>query len=242
MTAPPFPSAAPPTQSPVPESPRAGHYDADYFAWQRSVGEFSAKANRFRFQPHVAPTDRVVDFGCGGGFLLAALDCGARLGVEVNPVARAEAGRQGIQTVPSAEALPDEWADVVISNSALEHVEHPLHELRTIVPKLRHGGRLVVVVPLETLDARFQPNDINQHLYTWSPLNLGNLVTAAGLIVEQVQASRIMWPPFYRQWYAMLGERGFRRLCALYRAVRVVLSPVVPVGCHAAVVAVARRP
>jgi SAM-dependent methyltransferase len=238
MTAPPRPSPA----APAPDASAAAHYDERYFAWQRSIGEFSAKANRFRFQPHVAATDHVVDFGCGGGFMLAALTCSARLGVEVNPVARREAERQGVPTVASAEQVPDEWADVVISNSALEHVEHPLAELRKIVPKLRHGGRLVVVVPMETLDARFAPGDVNQHLYTWSPLNLGNLVTAAGLVVERVEASRIMWPPFYTHWYALLGERGFRGLCMVYRAVRVVLSPIVPVGCHAAVVAVARRP
>jgi SAM-dependent methyltransferase len=238
MTAPPIPS--PP--APAPDASAAGHYDDKYFAWQRSIGVFSAKANRFRFQPHVAATDQVVDFGCGGGFMLAALTCSARLGVEVNPAARREAERQGVPTVASAEQVPDEWADVVISNSALEHVEHPLGELRKIVPKLRRGGRLVVVVPMETLDARYEPGDVNQHLFTWSPLNLGNLVTAAGLVVEQVEASRIMWPPFYTRWYALLGERGFRGLCMVYRAVRVALSPIIPVGCHAAVVAVARRP
>ncbi|MEP7383494.1 MAG: class I SAM-dependent methyltransferase [Gemmatimonadota bacterium] len=224
------------------DDPSAQHYDADYFAWQRSIGEFSAKANRFRFQPYVSPADRVVDFGCGGGYLLAALACADRMGVEVNPVARQEAERQGITTVPYAELLPDAWADVVISNSALEHVEHPLAELRKIVPKVRPGGRVIVVVPMENLDARYKVDDVNQHLYTWSPLNLGNLVKAAGLVVEDVRASRIMWPPFYAQCYALLGERGFRWLCLMYRAVRVGLSPVIPVGCHAAVVAVARRP
>jgi SAM-dependent methyltransferase len=235
-----------PPASPAPASAAghaaATHYDADYFAWQRAIGEFAARANRFRFQPYIAPTDRVVDFGCGGGYMLAALACGERRGVEVNPAARREAERQGIPTVPSADHLPDEWADVVISNSALEHVEHPLAELRRIAPKLRRGGRLIVVVPMETLDARYTADDINQHLYTWSPLNLGNLVAAAGFVVERVAPSRLMWPPFYRQLYALLGERGFRWCCGLYRAVRVVLSPVVPVGCHSAVVAMARRP
>src|ERR1039458_10189799 len=92
------------------------HYDAEYFGWQRSIGQFSAKANLFKFQPHVKPTDRVVDFGCGGAYLLAALECAERRGIEVNPIARSEAARIGVECFASAEDLPDEWADVVISN------------------------------------------------------------------------------------------------------------------------------
>lgn len=218
------------------------HYDADYFAWQRKIGEFSAKANRFKFAPHIAPGDRVVDFGCGGGYLLAALTCAERLGVEVNPVARTEADRQNVRTVPSSDDLPDAWADVLISNSALEHVEYPLGELRKLWRKIRPGGRIVIVVPLETLDSVYRPDDINQHLYTWSPLNLGNLLTTAGFVVDAVTPSRLMWPPKYELCYSLLGERGFLALCRLYRIVRLICAPIKGVDCHSAVIGVAHRP
>jgi hypothetical protein len=37
------------------------------------------------YAPYIRKTDAVVDFGCGGGFLLDALDCGDKMGVEINP-------------------------------------------------------------------------------------------------------------------------------------------------------------
>jgi SAM-dependent methyltransferase len=220
------------------------HYDAKYFGWQkkRAGAEFGGRANRFKFQPYIKPTDRVVDFGCGGGFLLRALDCGERLGVEVNPVAREEAARQGVKCVPSPGDLPDEWADVIISNSALEHVEYPMGELRALLPKLKHGGRIVFVTPHETLASAWSATDINQHLHTWSPRNIGNLFSRAGFTVESVTASRLMWPPQYERLHRLLGERLFRLTCAAYRVLRLILWPVRPVVSHSSIITVARRP
>lgn len=217
------------------------HYDEAYFAWQRRTGLFSAKANRYKFQPYIRATDRVVDFGCGGGYLLAALQCGERKGVEVNPVARDAAMKNGIAAVGSPAELPDAWADVIISNSALEHCEHPLMELRALLPKVTPGGRLVFVVPHETLEWPYKPGDINQHLYTWSPMGLGNLVKTAGFLVESVSASRFMWPPKPELFYK-LGEPLFLLICRLYRWTRLALSWLKPVDIHSAVIVVARRP
>src|SRR5476651_2149980 len=104
------------------------HYDEEYFRWQGSHGAFSAKATFHYFAPYVRTTDRVVDFGCGGAYVLSALPCRDRRGIEVNPVARKEAERKGIKCVESADELDDDWADVVISFHALEHTENPLGE------------------------------------------------------------------------------------------------------------------
>ena len=219
------------------------HYNGAYFEWQSSsTGAFGGIANRFKFQPHIRPTDRVVDFGCGGGYLLANLECSERRGVEVNPVARDQAIRNGVECVAATEQLPDGWADVLISNSALEHVEHPLAELRKLLPKVRPGGLAVFVVPHETLASKYNPRDINKHLYTWSPLNLGNLFVAAGFDIESVRPSRLMWPPRYQSVFRLVGERVFRVICGAYRGARMVLWPFRPVDSHSSVIVVARRP
>jgi SAM-dependent methyltransferase len=218
------------------------HYDAQYFQWQRSIGEFSARANLFKFQPHVRPTDRVVDFGCGGAYLLAAIKCADRRGIEVNPIARTEAARIGVTCVAATDELPDEWADVVISNSALEHVEHPLAELRRLLPKIRRGGSIVFCVPHETVAWDYKPGDVNQHLYTWSPMGLGNLFATAGFEIDHVVASRMMWPPWYEPIYNAVGETAFHVICRLYRWTRLALQLLKPVDSHASVIVVARRP
>jgi hypothetical protein len=65
--------------------------------------------------------------GAGGGFLIQSLkECDEKLGVEINPLAREEALKERkINLVASCSDLPDMWADVIISNHALEHVFCP---------------------------------------------------------------------------------------------------------------------
>jgi SAM-dependent methyltransferase len=88
------------------------HYDDAYFSWYLPMGLFGAKFKVRSFQPYIAETDRVVDFGCGGGHLLANLSCAERLGVEINPKARKEAKQLGIQTVKEVLELEDDWCSV----------------------------------------------------------------------------------------------------------------------------------
>ena len=55
------------------------HYDDNYFEWQRKSGIFGGLANTFKFKRSITSTDTVIDFGCGGGFLLLNLNCSNRL-------------------------------------------------------------------------------------------------------------------------------------------------------------------
>lgn len=42
-------------------------YNQTYFDYHNKIGEFSGWANYTKFEKYIKPTDRVVDFGCGGG-------------------------------------------------------------------------------------------------------------------------------------------------------------------------------
>jgi SAM-dependent methyltransferase len=150
-----------------------------------------------RFQPMVGNDDVVLDFGCGGGGILASLDCRLRIGVEVNPHAQAAARAKGLAVESSLDEIEPGSVDVVISNHALEHCTQPLMELRRIRDVLRPGGRIVLVLPLD--DWRTQRHairgDVNRHLYAWTPLILGNLLQEAGFAVDSVEIIRSVWPP-----------------------------------------------
>lgn len=190
-------------------------YDSSYYEWQRDVGRLAAAACGFLYEPYVGPRDTVLDFGCGGGFMLARLTCGVRLGVEVNPVAREEAARQGLAAHASLDEVPPGSVDVIISNHALEHVEDPLAELRKMRRILRPGGRLVIVTPFERR-SRWRPGDINQHLFTWSPMNLGNLVGRAGFEVRSAEVVAHRFPPGGLALRRFLGPRLFHLLCLVW--------------------------
>jgi SAM-dependent methyltransferase/predicted O-methyltransferase YrrM len=192
----------------------AGHYGQDYFNWQKHIGAFGGVANLFKFRDFIKTSDTVVDLGSGGGYLLRNVDCARKMGVEINPAARREASlHAGIDAVESPRDLPDGYADVVISNHALEHMHSPLHVLKTLLPKLKVGGKLVLVVPSEPPTQAWEPNDINKHLFTWNPMTLGNLVALAGFKVIQVEAIQHQWVPDFMQAFQRLGEEGFHAAC-----------------------------
>jgi 2-polyprenyl-3-methyl-5-hydroxy-6-metoxy-1,4-benzoquinol methylase len=72
----------------------------------------------------------VLDFGCGGGYLLTALPARRKPGIETNPTARREAETQDLEVYPSLDELSVEQSfTCVISSHMLEHVPNPFNAL-----------------------------------------------------------------------------------------------------------------
>jgi SAM-dependent methyltransferase len=191
-------------------------YSEKYFNWQKNIGAFGGLANIFKFKNYISESDNVLDFGCGGGYLLQNIKCYEKIGVEINQVAREEGQRHGLTIYSNIDEVPDSWANVIISNHTLEHVNSPLSTIKALLPKLQLNGKAVFVVPHQKPNEPYHENDRNQHLYTWNPLTLGNLFKAAGYQVIEVDVIRHLWPRNYTNWYAKLGQKGFDYLCRLY--------------------------
>jgi len=157
----------------------------------------------------------VIDFGCGGGYLLVAIECADSYGIEINDSARAQASKLGIKTVKQTSAIPDEWADIIISNHALEHLFRPLDEIKALFSKLKKGGKMVFVVPQE-INNKYCDADKNQHLYTWSPQNLGNLFKMGGFQIEEVSVIKHRWPPHSVRIRKYFGQNIFNLIAEIY--------------------------
>lgn len=191
------------------------HYRKKYFSWQKKYGEFGGKANLIKFNEFIKPHSKVIDFGCGGGYLLANINCREKLGIEINKDARNEAKKNGIKVYSNHKSIPNNWADIIISNHVIEHVDCPLEELKKIKTKVRKGGLVVFVVPCERYTREYQPADISQHLYTWSPLNLGNLFTKAGYKVIEVKEFAHSWPSNYLWIEHFFGMKVFNLMARI---------------------------
>jgi SAM-dependent methyltransferase len=155
---------------------------AAYAGWQlRAVEALGTEAAR-RFRSLVKADDVCLDFGCGGGRILESLEVGHRIGVEPSEMPAQAARERGIEVFPTLQDVGTETVDVVISNHALEHCREPFQELANMRRVLKAGGRLVLVLPLDDWrrSRRFRPDDRNHHLFAWTPLLIGNLVTDAG--------------------------------------------------------------
>ena len=196
------------------------YYDKKYFEWQKNIGSFGGNANLFKFEKYISPNNVVIDFGCGGGYLLHNIKCKEKWGIEINDVARINAIKNGINAVKYPSDLKNSFADVVISNHALEHVESPYQILKELYPKLRCEGKIIFVVPHQKPSEKFTEKDVNNHLYTWNPLTLGNLFKAAGFKIENVDVIRHTWPPYYTKIRTICGSSIFNVICKFYSYIK----------------------
>ncbi len=191
-------------------------YDAKYFNRQVKNDEFGGWANLSKFNDFIKEDLNIIDFGCGGGQLLKNIQCKNKIGIECNESARKMAVKLGIPVVDSADSIENEWADLIISDNVLEHVLHPLRELKELYRKLKIGGKFVFVVPCESVKFSYKPNDFNHHLYSWSPSNIGNLMVEAGYTVVESKPYIHKWPPFYDKFGKFLGRYLFDLSCRIY--------------------------
>ena len=192
------------------------HYTEDYFKWQGAIGEFGGWANYDKFRDYINKNQVIVDFGSGGGYLLKNIECKNKVGIEVNEKAREKSEEIGVESVASTKLLEENFSDLIISNNALEHTTHPLEELKELYRILKPGGKIVFVVPCESISYEYKSNDINYHLYSWSPMCIGNLFNEAGFNVLESKPYKHKWPPHYDKIAKTFGRKIFNIVCRLY--------------------------
>lgn len=194
------------------------YYNDKYFDdYQKKIGEFGGKANLFKFKKFIKHDSKVLDFGCGGGFLLNNINCSYKVGIEINSVARNFCKSNfNINSYENISEVEDNNFDVIISNHALEHCERPDDILKKLFKKLKKGGKIIIVTPLDSLFFRFDIKDVNKHLYSFSPMNLGNLLVNAGF--NNIKTGTIFhkWPPKYNIIQSFFGWNIFHFFSRIY--------------------------
>lgn len=197
------------------------YYDKDYLDWQlKTVGEFGGLVNSDKFKKTVNENDVLLDFGCGGGFLLKNFNNSNKIGIEPNINAKEIIIKNGNEYFSSPEEvlekIGENCVDTIISNMALEHTLHPLKELQNLFKILKVGGKIHFVVPCDSHKYWYDSKDINYHLYSWSPQNFGNLFCEAGFEVKSAGLISKKWPPFARQILNIFGFSIFNFITLIY--------------------------
>jgi SAM-dependent methyltransferase len=192
------------------------HYNKKYFNWQSEVGMFGAIANQIKFKDYIKEKEKILDFGCGGGYMLSTFKNIKKYGVEINSAATKIAKKNGLKIFSNSKKLPDNFFNLIISNNALEHTDNPFVELKELYRSLRIGGKICIVVPLDTLKYKYKKNDKDFHLYSWSPMNLGNLLTSAGFKVLESKPFIHKWFPFHKTIKKFISWKTFHFLCKIY--------------------------
>lgn len=183
-------------------------------------GEMFGRAYQaLAFAKYCSDKDTVLDFGCYDGLLVRNVPAAKRIGVDLNSAAGAACKKLDEKTgikvefCNSLEKITPGSIDVVFSNHCLEHVPHPLEALKLILATLKPGGKLLLKVPFDDWRQKFHrhwvPNDPNYHLYTWCPINLGNLVAEAGFEVDTVTINSLFWHPRFKMIDKIFGPKAF---------------------------------
>jgi SAM-dependent methyltransferase len=186
-----------------------------YFQYQNAIGFGGASIEARKFSPFINKEDVVMDFGCGGGHLLAMLNCKKKYGVELNPSAREEAIKYGFPVFEDCSHIEKKSIDKVISNHCLEHVLCPINALMEIRDCLKPGGKIILCIPIDDwrTEKHFSKRDINHHLYTWTPQLIGNCLLEAGYQVESIRIYTHAWPPMFHIWDGLFPTWFFDILC-----------------------------
>lgn len=145
----------------------------------KSLNSFAGTGNPFSLGK-VGTGERVVDVGCGAGFdsLIAAHmvgDSGRVIGVDMTPEMLRNA-REASETAGSgniefregiAEKLPvdDQWADVVISNGAVNLCPDKVAVFREMYRVLKPGGRIQIA---DILVEKPVPEDAKLDIDLWT--------------------------------------------------------------------------
>ena len=136
----------------------------------------------------VAPTARVLDFGCGIGTLSAlfAERTGVRPeGVEIDPAQRVRFAARGFVAHAALEDAPGPY-DAVFTSNVLEHIEDDVAALRGLRERLAPGGALLVYVPaFEAI--RTSMDDRVGHFRRYRRGDLARKVAQAGFSVRQAR-------------------------------------------------------
>lgn len=195
-----------------------------YFDQYSVSADLDGRLNSKKFSSYIEPTDTVLDFGCAAGDLLKQIVCARRVGVEVNPIAMERTLDKGIECYASLSETDNHAFDVVLSNHALEHVPQPLEALRQMREKLKEDGVLLLCIPLDDWRnaTTFHANDLNHHLYAWTPLTIGNLLSEAGFHVstDDIHVLAHAWPPKYAPLSSALPDSIFNAMCKIWSVLR----------------------
>jgi ubiquinone/menaquinone biosynthesis C-methylase UbiE len=140
-------------------------YSPDSFHQESTWLVRAIEAARIRFVLEflaAAPSERVLEVGCGTGNILEKIPCGQLYGVDLSDAMIAKAcqrlGQRATIQKANAEQLPFEegYFDKVICTEVLEHVQHPEKVIVETARVLAGHGCLILSVPNDLLIARLK--------------------------------------------------------------------------------------
>lgn len=186
-------------------------YNKKYFEFQKSIGQFVGIMFCDFYNKHINENMKVVDFGCGGGYLLEKIKCKHKIGVEINKTIHNDIKAKGITPYESLSSIRDDDIDVFIMHSVIGHLKDPLQVISQMSKKLNEKGMVIVYLAHDNHDFDLK-NDINNIYFSFSKRNIRNLFSSNNFQLVYYKHYKSSWPPYYQKLYKYFGKRIFKFL------------------------------
>jgi 2-polyprenyl-3-methyl-5-hydroxy-6-metoxy-1,4-benzoquinol methylase len=171
----------------------------------------------------IRPGARMLDIGCGYGFLLDRLRRG--LGLEVTGVELSQSETEyaratlNLDVRGGIEAFTEETFDCIGMWEVIEHIAEPVAFLQTVMKRLKPGGILSLTTDnfrskiVDRLGDRFPKWIPHQHVSLFDPASLRRLINAMGNLKVEATYSFTPWELEAQGFVSLVtnGRRGGRQ-------------------------------
>jgi len=144
-----------------------------------------AQLARRKYFQGISADATVLEYGCGLGQNIVHFPKG--IGYDISDFSLAFCKSKGIHTVRNLSDLDDCSCDAVFSAHVLEHVDDPVAAVGAMKKKLKIGGRLILVLPVERprLPRDLNVTNVAQHQYAWTFDTINCLLMKRGFVIER---------------------------------------------------------
>ena len=155
------------------------------------------------------PVGRIVDVGCGRGFLFDAIKGWENYGVDISHQATGSLKNVVCGTLEDANYESD-YFDVAVLSNIIEHVEDPIELLKETRRILKPNGKLILETPdfesgvAQRFGNKYRMLHDKGHINLFGLLGIHRLLLDSGFEVE-----KLMYPYFELD---LFNEDNFRRL------------------------------
>jgi ubiquinone/menaquinone biosynthesis C-methylase UbiE len=183
-----------------------------------------ARVRAEKIAPYITPKMRILEYGVGLGYNLAALENRLKVGCDVDSMLSNFLRRHKILFRPCIDDIRNNRFDAVICHHVLEHVTDPWETLRELRRVVKPNGVVLLFVPFERERQylTYRPDESNHHLFSWNPQTLGALATNAGFKVDKIGVQLFG----YDRFAAIVANTV--RVAAGYKLIRALLLLVRP--------------